>query len=32
MDVFLHELDEAYTSGQLPTNNDTTLRYLDCKY
>jgi hypothetical protein len=30
MDVFLHDLDQAYTTGQL-TNDDATLRYLDCK-
>jgi hypothetical protein len=32
MDVFLHDLDQTYTTGQLLTNDDTTLRYLDCKY
>jgi NRPS condensation-like uncharacterized protein len=32
MNVFFADLDEAYTTGQLPTNDDTTLRYLDCKY
>jgi NRPS condensation-like uncharacterized protein len=32
MDVFLTDLDEAYTRGQLTTNDDTLLRYLDCKY
>jgi hypothetical protein len=32
MDVFLHDLDQAYTTDQLPTNNDNALRYLDCKY
>jgi hypothetical protein len=32
MDVFLHDLSEAYTTGQLTTNDDTVLRYLDCKH
>jgi NRPS condensation-like uncharacterized protein len=32
MDVFLDDLNRAYTTGQLPTNDDTDLRYLDCKY
>ena len=32
MDVFLHDLDEAYTTSQLTTTNDMTLRYLDCEY
>jgi NRPS condensation-like uncharacterized protein len=32
MDVFLHDLNQAYTTGQLFINDDTTLRYLDCKY
>ena len=32
MKVFLHDLNQAYTTGQLPTDGDTTLRYLDCKY
>jgi NRPS condensation-like uncharacterized protein len=32
MDVFLHDLNQIYTTGQLLTNDDTTLRYLDCKY
>jgi hypothetical protein len=32
MDVFLHELDQAYTTSELPTDDDTTLRYLDCAY
>jgi hypothetical protein len=33
MDVFLHDLNQAYTTGHLTTDDDdTTLRYLDCKY
>jgi NRPS condensation-like uncharacterized protein len=32
MNVFLHDLDQIYTRGLLLTNDDTTLRYLDCKY
>jgi NRPS condensation-like uncharacterized protein len=32
MNVFLHDLNEAYTTGQLPKNDETVLRYLDCKY
>ena len=31
MNVFLHDLNQAYTTGQLPTEEDTTLRYLDCE-
>jgi NRPS condensation-like uncharacterized protein len=32
MDVFLHDLNQAYTTGHLTTDDDdTTLRYLDCK-
>ncbi|CAF1563671.1 unnamed protein product, partial [Adineta steineri] len=30
MNIFLHDLNQAYTTGQLPVNGDnTTLRYLD---
>ncbi|CAF1139561.1 unnamed protein product [Adineta steineri] len=29
MHIFLHDLDQAYKTGQLTTNNDTTLRYVD---
>jgi len=29
--VFLHDLDQAYKTGQLLTNGDAALRYLDCK-
>jgi hypothetical protein len=32
MDVFLHDLNQAYTTGQLFIGDNTTLRYLDCKY
>jgi hypothetical protein len=32
MNVFLHDLDEAYKTGQLTTDDTTTLRYLDCEY
>ena len=32
MDVFLHDLNQAYTTDQLSIDGDTTLRYLDCKY
>ncbi|CAF4218434.1 unnamed protein product, partial [Rotaria sordida] len=29
MDVFLHDLNQAYTTSELSTNEDTILRYLD---
>ena len=32
MDVFLHDLNQIYTTNQLPTDDYTNLRYLDCKY
>jgi NRPS condensation-like uncharacterized protein len=32
MDIFLNDLNQAYTTSHLPTDNDTDLRYLDCKY
>jgi len=32
MDVFLHDLNEAYSTNQLTIDGDTNLRYLDCKY
>ena len=32
MHIFLHDLNQAYTTRQLPTSDDTDLRYLDCKY
>ena len=31
MDIFLHDLHRAYTTGQLTADDHTTLRYLDCK-
>ncbi len=31
-DVFLNDLNQAYTSGQLSNANNDVLRYLDCKY
>jgi hypothetical protein len=32
MDIFLDDLNQAYTTGHLPMNDNTSLRYLDCKY
>jgi hypothetical protein len=32
MNIFLLDLDEAYSTGQLPTANNTTVRYVDCEY
>jgi len=32
MDVFLDDLNQAYTTGQLTLDDGTTLRYLDCEY
>ncbi|CAF4173115.1 unnamed protein product, partial [Rotaria sordida] len=29
MDLFLHDLNQAYTTNELSTNEDTILRYLD---
>jgi NRPS condensation-like uncharacterized protein len=31
MNMFLHDLDEAYKTGQLHRNDESDLRYLDCK-
>jgi NRPS condensation-like uncharacterized protein len=31
MNVFLHDLNQAYSTGQLTTDDDTLLRYLDCE-
>ena len=31
MDVFLRDLDQAYSTGQLSSDNDIPLRYLDCE-
>ena len=32
MNVFLHDLNQAYSTDQLSIDDNTTLRYLDCKY
>jgi anion-transporting ArsA/GET3 family ATPase len=32
MDIFLRDLDQAYTSGHLDTGDELSLRYLDCEY
>jgi NRPS condensation-like uncharacterized protein len=33
MNIFLHDLNEAYTTGQLSADDDnSTVRYLDCNY
>jgi NRPS condensation-like uncharacterized protein len=32
MDVFLKDLHHAYSIGQLTTDDNTLLRYLDCEY
>ena len=32
MDIFLHDLNQAYTTGQLSNDDNTTLRYLDCTH
>ncbi|CAF3873126.1 unnamed protein product [Adineta steineri] len=29
MNIFLHDLNQAYTTSQLPNNDDTNLRYVD---
>ncbi|CAF1398994.1 unnamed protein product [Adineta steineri] len=29
MNIFLHDLDQAYKTGQLTTDNNSTLRYID---
>ncbi len=31
MNVFLHDLDKAYKTNQLSNDDDSDLRYLDCK-
>ena len=31
MDVFLQDLNQAYTTGQLLSSDDPTLNYIDCK-
>ena len=32
LDVFLRDLDEACTTSQLATDDENSLRYLDCNY
>jgi hypothetical protein len=32
MDLFLHDLSQLYITDQLTSDDNTTLRYLDCKY
>jgi NRPS condensation-like uncharacterized protein len=32
MNIFLDDLNQAYSTGQLKTDDDTNLRYLDCQY
>ena len=32
MDIFLYDLNRAYTTSQLSNNDNTALRYLDCTY
>jgi hypothetical protein len=32
MHVFHHDLNQAYTIGQLTSDDDSTLRYLDCTF
>ncbi len=32
INVFLRDLNQAYTIGQLTIDDDVTLRYLDCEY
>ena len=32
MSIFLDDLNQAYTTGQLSIADNTSLRYLDCKY
>ncbi len=31
MDIFLHDLNQAYTTSHLPHNDENALNYLDCK-
>jgi len=31
MNVFLYDVDEAYKTNQLSRDDDSVLRYLDCK-
>ena len=32
INLFLHDLNQAYTTKKLTNDNDTILRYLDCEY
>jgi hypothetical protein len=32
INLFLHDLDQAYTTNKLTNDNNTILRYLDCEY
>lgn len=32
MNIFLHDLDQTYTTNQLIIDDRVTLRYLDCEY
>jgi hypothetical protein len=32
LNIFFHDLNAAYTTGQLSADGETALRYLDCKY
>jgi NRPS condensation-like uncharacterized protein len=32
MNIFLEDLNQVYTIGQLYNDDNTTLRYIDCKY
>jgi len=32
MDIFLDDLNQVYSTGQLKTEDDTCLRYFDCEY
>ncbi|CAF3299510.1 unnamed protein product, partial [Rotaria sp. Silwood2] len=32
MNIFLHDLNQAYSTDQLLYDDNTNLRYLDCKY
>jgi NRPS condensation-like uncharacterized protein len=32
MNIFIRDLDQIYSTGQLLTNDDSVVRYLDCKF
>jgi hypothetical protein len=32
MNIFLRDLDQIYSTGRLLTNDDSAVRYLDCKF